>query len=245
MCLWAQTGHRLHHVVEGVTHSGGVGYVQCDAVHVRLVADVWRVDFECHRVAQLGGNHHGLAGGAGQNGLCDLDVEGRQQGFGFHLGEHIAALGQYTFDQQAGTFDVWFGQRRQRWRCLQQHLLVLIERRDVAERTHSCFGCAEVGHAGFAQGLAGCLHGRIAHPAGQQGFAQFGAQLGQRFGHRIGVATDFGGVNGQQAVDLAVFGGGFQCGGVALGAGIFRQVNQAVGRCQWPQFFLQLFGRTG
>jgi hypothetical protein len=32
-------------------------------------------------------------------------VEGRQQGLGLHLGQHLAALGQHAFDQQARALE--------------------------------------------------------------------------------------------------------------------------------------------
>ena len=89
---------------------------------------------------------------ARQDGLGHRDVEGRQQTFRFHLGEHLSALGQHAFDHQARALDVGLGQGTQRRRRLLQQLLVLVEAAEVAKRADCRLGRAEGGDGGTAEG---------------------------------------------------------------------------------------------
>ena len=109
-------------------------------------------------------------------------MKGRQQRFGFHLGEHVAPLGQHAFNHQAGPGNVGFGQIAQGRRGLLQQLLVLGEIGDIAKRTDGRLGGAEGGDLRLVQHLAGRANGGVSHPAGQQRFG--GAAFG--FGHRLG-----------------------------------------------------------
>ena len=52
----------------------------------------------------------GFTGGTREDGLGDRDVEGRQQGLRFHLGQHLAPFGQHAFDQDARAFEIRVGQ---------------------------------------------------------------------------------------------------------------------------------------
>ena len=247
--IGAQALDALHHVVEGVAHGHGVHEAQGHTVDVGLVADVGRIDFQRHGVAQLRGNHHGLGRRPGEQRLGHRDVEGRQQGLGLHLRQHLAPLGQHTLDQQARAFYVRLRQRRQRWWRLLQHLLVFVERSDVAERAHRRLRRAEVRNVGGRQSLPCGAHRCIAHPAGQQRLAQLRFQPGHRLGNGIRIAPGFGRVNGQQAIHSRVFGGGLQGRRVGLGGGIFGQVDQpgqgGQRRQQWLQCLCHIGRQSG
>ena len=233
--------HGVHHLVPDVAHGGGVHHVQRHAAHVALVADVGRVDLQRHRKAELGGDHHGLGGGARQQRLRDGDVEGRQQRLRFHLGQHLAALGQHALDQQARAFHV--GRRqfvRQRRRRLLQQLLVLVEAGDVAEGAHRRLGRAEARDQRVGQRVTRRLHRGVAHPAGHQRLAHARLGLHQHVGHGVGVAAELGRIDHQHAVDAAVLAGNLQRGAVVLGAGVLGQVDQVRQRGVLRQQRLQL-----
>jgi hypothetical protein len=71
-CSGLQFRYRLDHGVVDVAHAYSIGNVENHAVNVAFVADVGRIDLQCHRVAQLGRDHHGLVGAARQDGLWPL-----------------------------------------------------------------------------------------------------------------------------------------------------------------------------
>ena len=224
--LRLEPGDGLDHLGIGIAHAGGVQDVEGDAVHIRLVADVGRVDLQRHRKTQLRGDHHRLVGAAGQNGLRDRNVKRRQQRLGLHLGQHLAAFGEHVFDDQSRAFNVGFGQRGQRRRGLLQQLLVLVERGDVAKCADRRFRCAKGWNRRVAQNAATCHDRCVAHPARQQWLAHVALDLGQRLRHVRGVDVFLGRVNRQHAVDLPVIAGRFNRQLVMLGGGFFGQVNQ-------------------
>ncbi len=149
-----QALHAFDHVGVGVARRGAAGNVQRHPLHVRLVADVGRIDLQRHRKSQLRGDHHRLVRASRQHRLSHRDVEGREQRLRLHLGEHLAPLGQHALDDQARPLDVGLGQGGQRRRRLLQQQLVLVERGDVAEGADRRLGRAKARNRGLVQHTA-------------------------------------------------------------------------------------------
>ena len=190
------------------------------------MADVGRVDLQRHGVADLAGDQHRLVAAARQQRLRDGHVKGRQQRLRFHFGQHLAALGQHAFDQQARAFHVGRCAGRQRRRRLLQELLVLIKAGDVAKGADGRLGRAKARNLRLGQGVARRLHRRITHPASHQRFAHARLDLHQLARHGLGIAAELGRIDDQHAIELLVLGGDVERGLVVLWRGVFGQVDQ-------------------
>nr|GEU28543.1 hypothetical protein [Tanacetum cinerariifolium] len=221
-----QAAHGGQHVVVGVAHGGGGQHAQRHALHVGLVRNVGRIDFHGHRVAELAGDQHRLVGAAGHQGGGDRNVERGQQRLRFHFGQHLAALGQHAFDQQARAVEVGVGQLRQRRRGLVQQLLVLVERGDVGKTVDGRLGRAERGQASLVDDVSRLDHLRVAHPARKQRLAQAGIERADGLRHGSRIAAELGRINHQDAVHLAVARAGQHRFAVGVGAGVLAQVEQ-------------------
>ena len=123
-----------------------------------------------------------------------------------HLGQHLAALGQHAFDQQARAFDVGLGQRRtaaaasaaaaagsgRSWRCCR--------RRPPPPRACGSSGCA----ASLSSSRA-LAHRGVAHPAAPAAACRSALEARPaRCATPVGVDVGLGRVDHQHAVDCAV-----------------------------------------
>ncbi len=196
--------HGRQHVVVGIAHPRGTADVEHHPFDVRLVTDVRGIDLERHRITQLIGNQHGLAGGSRQHRARHGDVKRRQQGLGLHLREHMATFRQHALDQQPRTFDVGLAQARQRRGGLQKQLLVLVVARNVVEGPHRRFGRSEGRNVGGVQERPARAHLLITHPAGQQRLAQAALHFGQDLGDAVAVAARHGRIDHHDTVHVAV-----------------------------------------
>jgi hypothetical protein len=131
-----------------------------------LCAQVRRVDLHRDREADLLGEQQCLGRGAGDHGLGHRHAEGAQDGFRFHLGKHLAALGEQRLDQHLGAFGLGAAMLARRLRRLQQQFLVAVILRDVVEQLDRRFRHAEGRDAGFLEQLARL--GDLASPIQQQ-----------------------------------------------------------------------------